>query len=653
MMGSKGDNNNTDKLKWEMGGSSADDSSAKLSNGRSGYNYKTFQNQGDKSSSTDFSIHDDQPGCCCYKCFPKGTSIELKELLKITWPIVLTQIGQMIMGPISLMFCGHLGDPILLDGAALSMSMINATCIAIGQGLGTACDTFFSTTFGSDNKKKVGVYVQKAMLIFMLGVIPCIALHLNMEAFLRAVGQEERVAHLTGRYMLIFIPGSVSFFMYIVLAKYIQNQNIVYPNVVIGILANGANALLHYLFLYRWGWGTDGSAVAQAVGYFLMFILTLIYILVSKVYKDTWEGWSTECLQDWAKFLKLCIPGMLMLCMEWWGFEIGVFLTGLLGTTDLGAQAVVLQLDSIWFQVPLGIQIACAIRVGQNLGAGRPLAAKVTGNLSLLIVACISVVAMVTFIAAGEQLPYLFTNVESVAKLTTQLLPIVAIYVFFDGVATACKGVLYGTGRQVYGATLLFISYYVLALPCGIPLMFLTKLRAAGYWIALAGNLILQATVLVIIVCRTNWDEMMAKAQHRAGLLGESVDFSDEEEEEETPLVARKTSVASMGGGGGRRKRLISVSLSIREINIVLDQSQEATPKSLIFKRLLAALAMLCLLVAGILIRIFVPLEPVQWTKYWECLPDDGSVTIPSFHLNSTLPACNGTDPGGSPEFLF
>ena len=62
---------------------------------------------------------------------------------------------------------------------------------------------------------------------------------------------------------------------------------------------------------------------------------------------------------------------------------------------------------------------------------------------------------------------------------------------------------------------------------------------------------------------------------------------------------------------------------------------------------------MLCLLVVGILIRIFVPLEPVQWTKYWECLPDDGSVTIPSFHLNSTLPACNGTDPGGSPEFLF
>ena len=41
---------------------------------------------------------------------------------------------------------------------------------------------------------------------------------------------------------------------------------------------------------------------------------------------------------------------MLMVCLEWWGFEIGVFLSGLLGTTDLGAQSVVLQIDSIWFQ---------------------------------------------------------------------------------------------------------------------------------------------------------------------------------------------------------------------------------------------------------------------------------------------------------------
>ena len=39
-------------------------------------------------------------------------------------------------------------------------------------------------------------------------------------------------------------------------------------------------------------------------------------------------GWTTESLQDWGKYARISIPGMLMLCIEWWAFEIGVILTG-------------------------------------------------------------------------------------------------------------------------------------------------------------------------------------------------------------------------------------------------------------------------------------------------------------------------------------
>ncbi|KAK2174353.1 hypothetical protein NP493_810g01019 [Ridgeia piscesae] len=386
----------------------------------------------------------------------------------------------MLIGPISLIFCGHLGDPIQLDGAALGISMINVTCVAIAQGLGTACDTFFSQTFGSNNKKLVGVYVQKAVYIFLLALMPCYAIHLNLGSFLRLVGQNPEVSRLAGRYMVIFMPGALSVFMYIVLVKYIQNQNIVLPNVVIGIIANILNAVLHYVFLYQLHWGTDGSALAQVCAYFTLFALTFLYIVWTKAYKDTWGGWTMDSLQDWGKFARISIPGMLMLCMEWWGFEIGVFLTGLLGTTELGAQAVLLQIDSLWFQVPLGIQISTSICIGQLLGAGDEMGAKTAARLSIAIIIVISLFPLVLFLLFQYQLPYIFTNVSEVAALTSKLMPIVMIYLFFDGIATASKGILYGTGRQVYGAVLLFISYYVLALPIGIPLMFLTWLRSAG-----------------------------------------------------------------------------------------------------------------------------------------------------------------------------
>lgn len=39
-------------------------------------------------------------------------------------------------------------------------------------------------------------------------------------------------------------------------------------------------------------------------------------------------GWSSECLLEWDSFTSLAVPSMLMICIEWWTYEIGSFLIG-------------------------------------------------------------------------------------------------------------------------------------------------------------------------------------------------------------------------------------------------------------------------------------------------------------------------------------
>lgn len=39
-------------------------------------------------------------------------------------------------------------------------------------------------------------------------------------------------------------------------------------------------------------------------------------------------GWSMDCLKGWGSFIHLAIPSMLMLCAEWWTYEIGSLLSG-------------------------------------------------------------------------------------------------------------------------------------------------------------------------------------------------------------------------------------------------------------------------------------------------------------------------------------
>lgn len=40
-------------------------------------------------------------------------------------------------------------------------------------------------------------------------------------------------------------------------------------------------------------------------------------------------GWTTESLLDWGQFVKLAVSGMVMTCIDWWSFEVGSFLAGI------------------------------------------------------------------------------------------------------------------------------------------------------------------------------------------------------------------------------------------------------------------------------------------------------------------------------------
>lgn len=64
--------------------------------------------------------------------------------------------------------------------------------------------------------------------------------------------------------------------------------------------------------------GAPGSGCACAMGSLRRAPAGLLFL-----------GWSGQCLQDWGPFFSLAVPSMLMMCMEWWAYEIGSFLMGM------------------------------------------------------------------------------------------------------------------------------------------------------------------------------------------------------------------------------------------------------------------------------------------------------------------------------------
>ncbi|XP_070536672.1 multidrug and toxin extrusion protein 2-like [Ptychodera flava] len=468
-------------------------------------------------------VQEDSTACSCCPPFcrhkiPTDWKPEVRALLKLAWPTVLTYLLMMLMSMVSIIFCGQLGDA-QLGAAAIAQSIVSIMGICIGLGVSTACDTLFSQTFGSKNKKRVGIYLQQSLVIMGLLVFPVWGLLLNAEYFLYNFGIEAIVIKLAGTYIKCLLAGIPAGYLFTIVAKYLQNQSIVLPILVIAAITNVINVLLHYILVFPARLGVSGAAIAQVLSQWIMALTLISYILYKKLHLPTWPGWTMMCFKDWGHFGRLGVAGLFMVSIEWWALELGTMLSGALGELQLSSQAILYQLSAMAFMWPLGFSLAASVRVGNALGACDKNSAKTTSKVAMICTWMCAAGVAISFLCLKSVVARAFTSDQKVVDMVSSALPLVAVFHFFDSSAACCGGILRGCGRQRLGAFLDALGYYFLGLPLGISLMFIVHMGIHGLWWGYAAASILQAVIFLIAVIRTNWDRQEHKAQVRSSMV--------------------------------------------------------------------------------------------------------------------------------------
>ena len=83
-----------------------------------------------------------------------------------------------------------------------------------------------------------------------------------------------------------------------------------------------------------------------------------------------------ESFSGWDEYFKLSVPATVMLCAEWWSFEIMVFLSGKMGVNEQAAVVISLSINTLVFMIPMGMQEAFCALIGNEIGANNPKLAK-------------------------------------------------------------------------------------------------------------------------------------------------------------------------------------------------------------------------------------------------------------------------------------
>lgn len=174
-----------------------------------------------------------------------------------------------------------------------------------------------------------------------------------------------------------------------------------------------------------------------------------------------------------------------------------------------------------------GFNAAISVRVSNELGAGRPRAAK----FSILVVLMSSVTIGLAFFIAVLLLRDVygvpFTESPEVVRAVASLGVVFSFSLLLNSIQPVLSGVAVGAGWQWLVAYINLGCYYGIGIPVGYIIAFPLHRGVQGMWGGMLTGVGLQTIILVAITLRTNWNKEASEARSRIQQWGGSAKVSD------------------------------------------------------------------------------------------------------------------------------
>ena len=439
---------------------------------------------------------------------PTGFVCELRAMLALALPLVLTQLTQVLISTTEVVMLGRLSAS-ALAAASLGAALFH-TAMMFGVGVVSATAPLVAQAKGARQPRQIRRVVRQGLWVTIAVTLPLMTALWFMRPVLAAMGQDAALLAMTEAYIraaLWSLPFAVGF---IVLrsfaAAFAHTRAILFAAITATLLNMPLSWLLIFGSLGVPGLGTRGAGIAVSITFALEFGLLLAYCLRVRPFRRygilvrVWRP-------DWATFreiLRVGVPIGGAVVMETGLFAISTLFMGLIGTAQLAAHQVALQLASIAFMVPLGLSHAATIRVGLAVGAAdwpeARLAGRVACGLGLAFMAGMALL----FASAAGPLVRLFldpTTAEGAAAagFAVRFLHIAALFQLVDGLQVIGIANLRGLKDTAVPMWIAAFGYWLVGFPTSWLLGFHTALGGTGIWLGLAFAL---ATVGVIMVLR-------------------------------------------------------------------------------------------------------------------------------------------------------
>lgn len=433
--------------------------------------------------------------------FVAGFREELRPLLRLAAPVVVSELGWMAMGLVDTAMVGRVSAQAI--GAVSVGSHTYFVAAMFGMGVLLGLDPLVSQAWGAGRREEAHRALAQGLLLATVTGIALMTLLFWGNEHLGALGIDESVLPDATAYLGVVTWGLIPLLWFAAVRRYLQGMGIVRPVMVVVLIANVVNAFANWVLIF----GHLGAPAMGAVGSAWATTISRVFMIAALAAFTWWlaaressgllhVSWRPDVGQL-RYIVRLGVPAATQLTLEGGVFSAATLLAARLDPTALAAHQIALGAAAFAFMVPLAISSAGAVRVGQALGAANSEQARIAGWTALIVGGAFMTFSATSFLMMPRMILSVFTDEVAVIAVGVGLLRIAAAFQLFDGVQVVATGVLRGSGDTRTSMFTSVIAYWVIGLPLAWGMCFTFGLGVDGLWGGLTSGLVFAAFVLV------------------------------------------------------------------------------------------------------------------------------------------------------------
>ena len=426
--------------------------------------------------------------------------------LALGLPLIGSHLARMALGVADTVMIGWYGvEPLAALVIATSFLMI---LFFLGMGFGIGVMGLIATAIARGDETEVRRDARMALWlsgIFALLVMP---LMWFSRPILLALGQEPVVAALAQDYLRIAGWGLLPMLAATTLNSYLAALERAQVVMWVTVAAIPVNVFLNWVLIF----GNLGAPALGVRGAALATFATQVATLIALIGYAAWlpEARRFHLFQrfwrpDWPAFrsvFRLGMPVGLTMVAEGGLFVASNVMMGWIGTRELAAHGIALQISSITFMIHLGLSNAATVRVGQAKGRGDAAGMRDAAATVIALSLGVASLAVLVFMLFPRELVTLYLDptdpaVPPIIAIAAGLMFYAALFQLTDAMQVQALGMLRGVQDTRVPMIIAVISYWLVGMPVAYGLAFVAGWGPHGLWLGLVAGLSVAAVLLM------------------------------------------------------------------------------------------------------------------------------------------------------------